>query len=208
MGLAVRRENFLDGVLRASGDTRNRLFIIDRNCVVFYDGIAAFQVFAAYIGVGNAECEITGHACTIRFFFDRNGAHFYRVGKFQLQAGQLCGVSYIRLGIGAEYDGAIGGRLFAILSVIIIGVSRPVRVVALRSNRFFRSAIIRGVALLPHQVLLIGRHRCPVSVLRNRLIIFVDGPAGIVQGGVGILGNGDVAAAAELIFKGDRFAVF
>ena len=65
------------------------------------------------------------------------------------------------------------------------------------------------MVLKAHYRVVLERHLFLIADIRlcNRLTIFKNGPLRVVQILVDLLVNGQVAAAAELIFKGDRLAV-
>ena len=110
------------------------------------------------------------------------------VGENHLQLGQLVFVS--RTAVGAEYERIIIRFLFWADIFVLDWVS----FIICSFNHRLRPAIFRGGA---RNIFQCG----------NRLAVFVYRPACVVQFGVGYLFQGYVAAAAELILKGDRLTV-
>ena len=77
------------------------------------------------------------------------------------------------------------------------------------NNRLFRSAIVRGGAAdVLQRVNLARRNNFTIAAYTcNRYVVFVYRPSCIVQFGVDLLLQGYVAAAAELVIKGNGLTV-
>ena len=123
------------------------------------------------------------------------------VDELQLQLGQLCGITCIRVGVGAEND-CFSIWLFAIVGIAVTRQSNIRRC-------FLSTAVIRGVAGLFDNT---GSRVCILyGIARihgfNWHTVFINCPGRVKQGRVGVLGHGQVAAPAELVTERNDFLI-
>ena len=113
------------------------------------------------------------------------------------QLGQLVRVSLVAV---RAKNQCVSFRLFGVCVLVLDGMS-----VKAFPNHIFRSAIVRGGALDTLQSGNIARcnNACVAVYLCNRYVVFIYRPAWLVQVGVNLLFQGYVAAAAELVIKGN-----